>query len=211
MGFDVYGVNPKIEQEYPPRYEEILKEYGNDGWLDYSKEIPQDVKDEYYNIKSEYEENNVGYYFRNNVWWWRPLWSFVCASCDDFLTDKDMDGGSYNDGRKIAKTKAIKIGKKLCELLADGTVDKMEKDYAVTAAKASAHNKEVQAELDRITKECKDEHGDDLVPRDYPEPYKTQWNEKYATKSWDDSYPFNKDNVENFAKFCLDSGGFEIC
>ena len=52
MGFDVYGVNPKIEQEYPPRYEEILKEYGNDGWLDYSKEIPQDVKDEYYNIKS---------------------------------------------------------------------------------------------------------------------------------------------------------------
>ena len=25
------------------------------------------------------------------------------------------------------------------------------------------------------------------------------------------SYPFSRDNVENFAKFCLESGGFEIC
>jgi hypothetical protein len=65
--------------------------------------------------------------------------------------------------------------------------------------------------MDRITKECKDKHGDSLVPRDYPEPYKTQWNDTYNKKSWDDSYPFNKQNIEDFAIFCLNSGGFEIC
>ncbi len=211
MGFDVYGVNPKIVQEYPPRYEEIMKEYGSDGWLDWTKDIPDDVKNEYFDIKSEYEEHNVGYYFRNNVWWWRPLWSFVCASCNDFLSDKDMEGGSYNDGRKIAKYKAIKIGKRLSELLADGTVDATEKDYTVRAAEANIHNAGVQKELDKITKECKKKHGDNLVPRDYPEPYKTQWNDAYAKKSWSSDYPFNKENISNFAKFCLNSGGFEIC
>jgi hypothetical protein len=50
-----------------------------------------------------------------------------------------------------------------------------------------------------------------MVPANFPEPYKTQWDKAYADKSWDDSYPFNKENVENFAKFCLESGGFEIC
>jgi hypothetical protein len=26
-----------------------------------------------------------------------------------------------------------------------------------------------------------------------------------------DSYPFDVDNVERFALFCIESGGFEIC
>ena len=30
MGFDLYGINPKIEKDYPPRYNEILEEYGKD-------------------------------------------------------------------------------------------------------------------------------------------------------------------------------------
>ena len=55
------------------------------------------------------------------------------------------------------------------------------------------------------------EHGDNLVPANYPEPYYSQWSDAYNNKSWDDSYPFNKDNVENFAKFCIESGGFQIC
>ena len=28
---------------------------------------------------------------------------------------------------------------------------------------------------------------------------------------WNKHYPFNVENVEQFAKFCLDCGGFEIC
>ena len=30
-------------------------------------------------------------------------------------------------------------------------------------------------------------------------------------ESWDKSYPFSVDNVEDFAKFCIESGGFSIC
>ena len=28
---------------------------------------------------------------------------------------------------------------------------------------------------------------------------------------WAGAYPFNVDNVRNFANFCAESGGFEIC
>ena len=211
MGFDLYGLNPTINKVYPPRFNEIIKEYGKDGMLNWKKDIPDDIRNEYFELKDQYSEDNPGDYFRNNVWWWRPLWSFVCASCDDFLSEKDMEGGNYNDGRKISKTKAVKIGKRLSEKLADGTVDAIYKDYTIKAAEAKINNDAIQEELDRITAECKSKHGDDLVPRDYPEPYQTQWDNTYQKKSWADSYPFDKGNIEEFAKFCLQSGGFEIC
>ena len=38
-----------------------------------------------------------------------------------------------------------------------------------------------------------------------------QERESLDDDNWDKSYPFNVENVEQFAKFCLESGGFEIC
>ena len=211
MGFDLYGVNPTINKEYPPRYKEIMEKYGKGGFLDWKKDIPEDVKSEYFELKDQYGEDNPGDYFRNNVWWWRPLWNFVCNTCDDFLSERDMEAGDYNDGRKIAKYKAIKIGKRLSENLADGTVDMVYRRYELTKAKADVHNKKVEKEMDKISEQCKDKHGKDLVPAHYPEPYKTMWNDMYSTKMWESDYPFNKSNIEEFAKFCLQSGGFTIC
>ena len=215
MGFDLYGMNPVVNKKYPPRFNEIMKEYGTkdgeEGWLDWSKDIPEDVKEEYFELKNQFEEDNPGDYFRNNVWWWRPLWSFVCSSCDDILTEKDMDGGSYNDGHKISKTKATRIGKRLSKLIADGTVHRMDEREALERAKAKAHNEIIQEELNDLKKLVIKECGEDLVPSDYPEPFNERWNEIYGRKKWQSDYPFDKRNVENFAKFCLQSGGFEIC
>ena len=78
-------------------------------------------------------------------------------------------------------------------------------------AKAEGHNKEVRIEMDRISDECKEKHGIFLVPAEFPEPYKTQWDDAYAKEDWTASYPFNADNVKVFATFCQQSGGFEIC
>jgi len=212
MGYDVYGLSPKVNKIYPERYNEILNEYGKDGWLDWKKEIPQEVKDEYFELKDQYQTDNPGEYFRNNVWFWRPLWSFVCQHCSDFISLKDADGGSFNDGRVISKTKANKIGKRLSELLADGTVDRNCREYELAKAKADVHNKTVEEKLEELKKTVKQETGKkDIVPNDYPTSYKEQWDEIYATKSWDSDYPFSRENVECFATFCLQSGGFEIC
>jgi len=213
MGFDLYGLNPQVNKEYPPRYNEIMKKYGtSDGWIDWKKDIPEDVKNEYFELKDKYGEDNPGDYFRNNVWWWRPLWHFVCASCDDILTEKDIRGGSYNDGHKISKTKAVRIAKRLSKLIADGTVDKLNAKEALERAKATAHNELIQEELNELKEKVRKLTGNqNIVPSDYPEPYNKEWEEIYGRKKWQADYPFDATNVKEFAKFCMQSGGFEIC
>ena len=211
MGFDLTGLNPTVNKVYPKRYNDIMNKYGKDGWLDWSMKIPEDVKDEYFKLKDQFQTDNPGDYFRNNVWWWRPLWDFVCNSCDDFLSEKDIEKGFYNDDRKISKTKSLKIAKRLSKLIADGTVDNLERASTLAIERAEVHNKEVRIEMDTISNVCKEKHGKDLVPANYPEPYKTMWNDAYAKEDWTASYPFNADNVKVFATFCQQSGGFTIC
>ena len=77
---------------------------------------------------------------------------------------------------------------------------------------ASEHNKKVEQKLADLKKEVERlRPGENLVPRDYPFPYNKHFEEIYSTKSWDDSYPFNKENVEEFINFARHSGGFAIC
>ena len=172
--------------------------------------IPEGVKNEYFELKDQYQTDNPGDYFRNNVWWWRPLWEFVCTVCDGILTENDMEKGCYNDGKKISKTKSLKIAKRLSKLIADGTVDMVERTSRLEIEKAKAHNKEVRKEMDIISDACEKEHGEMIAPANYPEPYYSQWKKAYEKEDWTSSYPFYTNNVKDFAMFCQQSGGFEI-
>ena len=58
MGFDLYGLNPKLKGVKPS--------------IDWNTATDKD-KDNYVKALNIFEEENPGYYFRNNVWWWRPL------------------------------------------------------------------------------------------------------------------------------------------
>ena len=109
MGFDLSGLNPNMtrpEPKLPPFPERTDKD-----WEKYH----------------DWQEENCGTYFRNNVWFWRPLWNFVTGVCDDILTEKDIEKGSFNDGHKISKTKANKIAKRLFKLIKNGDVNLYEK------------------------------------------------------------------------------------
>ena len=209
MGFDVYGLNPQHNEDEPLQLTKLKSKFEKDGWMQYD-EMTEKQKNLYFKLEDKVKEDNPGAYFRNNVWWWRPLWSFVCSVCDDFLTIDDCEKGCFNDGRRISKTKSVKIGKRLSEVLADGTVDKMDKQYSLEKAKADVTNKEMEEKTDALKKEVKEKFGD-IVPNDYPEEYRARWDEIQSSKDWASDYPFDKENIENFAKFCLQSGGFEIC
>ena len=165
MGFDVSGVNPQINKP-----ETDYKYYREDSDIWMTKD--ENKRKKYFDEMDEYHKANPGVYFRNNVWWGRPLWGFVCMQCD-FMTDEQKESGHYNDGKLINQETAAKIGTKLKILLEDGTVDRWE-----------VHIKERNEELKKSDNE----------------------EEKFAG-----SYPFNRDNVEDFAEFCLQSAGFEIC
>jgi hypothetical protein len=175
MGFDLSGNNPKINVKLDDTTIYGMIESIPD-WKErwqFQDALTDEEKDLYWKQYNQYHIDNPGIYFRNNVWWWRPLWDFVCTSCEDILSDKDMLAGSYNDGQKISKTKAKKIANRLHDLLNTGIVDTFQ----------SNHEKKI-AELKKNA-----------------DPDKTFFG----------SYPFAKENVEHFAEFCEESGGFIIC
>lgn len=84
-----------------------------------------------------------GEYFRNNCWWWRPLWNFVCKHCNNILTDKQQKSGEFNDCIKIGPKMSIKIADKLQETIVNGIATQEEKDNKKGIKEAKKHNKKV--------------------------------------------------------------------
>ena len=111
MGFDLSGMNPNITRPEPEL--PIFTERTNKDWEKYH----------------DWQEENSGVYFRNNVWWWRPLWNFVSSTCESILTEKDIESGSYNDGHRISKTKADRIARRLFKMIRNGDVKAYESAY----------------------------------------------------------------------------------
>jgi len=200
MGFDIYGLNPNNPNN-------AVKPKS----LDWSEKHTDEEEKDYFNAINTYEEEVVGHYFRNNVWFWRPLWSFVVQISDDILTDKDIMNGGVNSGHKICKTKANRIAARLKKIIDSGSLDAVQKEADESMAKIKKHNDKVRDELDELNKTVKKETGKELAPVDYPEPYKTQWDKTYAKEDWNGHYPFSADNIKEFYQFCKNSGGFEIC
>ena len=118
MGFDLYGIEPKENMKEPA----ILKK-------NIFKMRSDKQKEKYWNARDLYNEKNPGIYFRNNVWWWRPLWDYVCEVCYQVMTDEDVQAGQYNDGVDISKETSIKMYKILETLLDAGEVKKKEEAY----------------------------------------------------------------------------------
>ena len=183
MGFDLSGMNPNMispEPELPPFPERTDKD-----WEKYH----------------DWQEENCGTYFRNNVWWWRPLWHFVSFACENILTDKDVEQGSWNDGHVISRTKANRIAKRLHRLIKDGKVKEYEDGY----------KKELES-LEQADCDVCDATGK------RQEPPKTGAGDRECNgcngtgkvDDWAKSYPFSEENVREFANFCLNSGGFQI-
>ena len=190
MGFDLAGMNPNLTRPEPP----LPASFNSDNWTDVDKKMHDDY--------DKWQEENSGVYFRNNVWWWRPLWHFVCFACDNILTDKDIEKGSWNDGHKISKTKAGKIAKKLYSMIDDGRVKEYENKY-----------REDLASFEQVDCEICDATGK------RQEPPNTGAGDRECNgcdgtgkkDDWAKSYPFSEDNVREFANFCANSGGFTIC
>ena len=180
MGFDLSGLNPNMtrpEPKLPPFPERTDKD-----WEKYH----------------DWQEENCGTYFRNNVWWWRPLWQFVAGVCEGILTEKDIEQGSWNDGHKISKTKADRIAKRLYSMIENGEVKAYEEGY-----------KKHLASLEQVGCDTCDGSG---IRNDEVIQGKCNGCDGTGKKDeWAKSNPFSEDNVREFANFCANSGGFAIC
>ena len=81
--------------------------------------------------------------------------------------------------------------------------------YKISEAKASAIAKRLFELIDSgDTKGYEDHHKKTMKEAEENNKGKKMGDDGY---NWNDSYPFDVENVRNFAKFCSESGGFEIC
>lgn len=145
--------------------------------------------------------NQVGEYFRNNVWWWRPLWDY-CLDNHGEVTSKVKYGHS-NDGDGLNGPDARKLASLLRHDIASGFAEKYEKDYRdmilnfpkepCTSCNQTGKIKSNQSGGDSVEAQCLRCEGTGSCP------------------NFMSHYPFSVDNLREFADFCYHSGGFQIC
>jgi len=142
-------------------------------------------------------KSEVGTYFRNNCWYWRPLWGFVSQICDDVISDDDFQSGTFNDGHLIDENQCKVISEVLDELLESGEVEKYEIQY--------------YKELDELPLEkCEYCDGTGTRNDEYVQGKCNGCEGKGERKSFHTNYPFEVENVKEFNEFIKESGGFEI-
>lgn len=146
-----------------------------------------------------------GEYFRNNVWWWRPLARYVLAVCDDIIVLDEKTYWQSNDGQKVLSKTALAIAERLDKLVESGTVRRY----------AEVYEQELSAMPDEPCWLCKGTgyRDDDLGKQMRLNNPSFTCNCCRGTgkiRPSDTQYSFSEDNVKEFAEFCRESGGFEI-
>lgn len=154
--------------------------------------------------------NESGAYFRNNVWWWRRLATFVCEHTG-IVDEKDKKKWQHNDGHKVSNEEALQIAKQLKALIKNGTVSKAIKETEEEMKEAEENNKHVELCHHMLREVVEKETGKKgLAPANYPKNHHDTWAWIQSKYSYGSSYPFTMENVEKFINFCEQSNGFTI-
>ena len=195
MGMDVYGRNPKQNKplsEFPVYYKFKDMDF-KDKW----KELDKDKKlqKQYWKEQTDYEEVNVGHYFRNNCWWWRPLWNYCYQIADDLISEELFESGHGNSGAGLDDKGAKLLGLRLIQHIREGKTIQYQASY----------EQQLEDIPDDDCFRCNNNNRGNNKKEDC-----TNCNKTGKTTNFNKNYPFDIDNVKQFAEFCLQSGGFEI-
>jgi len=150
-------------------------------------------------------------YFRNNVWWWRPLANFIIENCD-WLTQEQKERLHDNSGFEFSDHEAVTIADTLQKKVDDGTARKQEEVNKQERKGAEDWNAGLQKQQDALGEEAKKETGNPkIVPRDYPKHIYKKWDDLQKQHDWNASYPFAEANIKEFICFLRECGGFKVC
>ncbi len=173
---------------------------------------------------------DVGHYFRNNVWWWHPLWDYCLELYGEQMndrTDTDEDGneftldpgdGHMNSAYGLDEEQSIELGNLLQAEIDSGRT----KEYETKYREYLASLKRKDCNLCEATGIRTDGIGRDMgMVEKALEPeiaaltgrthgYCNACHGIGTQPSFETNYPFSVENVQEFALFLLDCGGFEI-
>jgi|TARA_R110000824_G_scaffold98701_4_gene235376 hypothetical protein len=144
-----------------------------------------------------------GEYFRNNIWWWRPLAEYVLSAAP-LLHNKVGIGGQgweYNDGDGLNAEDSLALAKILRVDLEEGK----------TLAYEEARKKKLANLPDQECSICEGTGKREAPPKMGKGTHPCKACDKTGKiEHWARSYPFDMANVEEFAEFLENCGGFKI-
>ncbi len=132
MGMDVYGNNPTIHKskdDFP-----IYVKYDDMNWNDRENHPDwEKEKDKYWEEYNAYEDSNPGVYFRNNCWWWRPLWNYCYFISRHYnlnlISEELFESGHSNNGAGLDAEGAMTLAMHLQMSIEDGTAENYDAEY----------------------------------------------------------------------------------
>ena len=130
MGMDVHGLNPKENKKKSdfPMLVKVDKLEKKEEWKE-RRELIDTQSDNYWKERNEYENANKGMYFRNNCWWWRPLWDFCYNVAPELISDELWSSGHHNDGAGLNGEDAKLLGEKLLKAISNGFAEEFKKHH----------------------------------------------------------------------------------
>ena len=131
-------------------------------------------------------QTKTGEYFRNNVWWWHPLWDY-CEHVAPEITGKVVHA-HYNSADGLDGFDARQLGFKLQKSIDDGTAEKYVEEFYFNLSMIPDEPCFCEGKI-----ECLVCSGTGLRP------------------SFKKSYHINMENIKEFTEFLMVCGGFEIC
>lgn len=147
-------------------------------------------------------KNETGEYFRNNVWWWRPLADYCCEIAPEVCSH--CINWQSNDGDGLDEFFSLELAKRLKEEISSGRCKEYEESYM----------KELN---DMPLLECKYCKGTGVrrdtigISLKMPENNTCNGcNGEGKVKPMDTWYPFSVENVVEFTEFLENCGGFKI-
>jgi hypothetical protein len=158
----------------------------------------------------------TGEYFRNNVWWWRPLWDY-CLTVHGDLCEK-VENGHSNDGDGLDAFDASLLSDRLLNDLATGVTAEYERkrnEYLATLPRhdckwcgaTGIRDDKVGVENGMPTRELETEMA---IVLGRTHGWCNACNGEGKTDDFETNYGFSEENVREFALFLADSGGFQI-
>lgn len=162
-------------------------------------------------------KNQTGEYFRNNIWWWRPLFLF-CEAEYSSIVGFDATNWQYNSGDGLDEEKSVLLAKLIKNDLKSGRIKQYEQEYREYLASlqrvecyicnaTGIRTDKVGIELGQPEKELKPEVKI-LTGRTHG--WCNACDGVGSTENPLSSYPFDADNVREFAEFLEHCGGFSI-
>jgi hypothetical protein len=156
-----------------------------------------------------------GDYFRNNVWWWRPLWDYCVELAPELCGDVS---GHYNDGDGLDGEGSVKLAEILNNEIKSGRTAEYEQERNEALAQLPRVDCNLCSTTGIRTDEVGMEHG--MHDKQLDPEVAIQVGREFGwcngcngigtKKDFDTQYPFSVENVQEFADFLSDCGGFGI-